>query len=53
MKKSPFTEEQIAWALHQHESGISVAEVVRRRGVSKQTFYRCVLPPLNLIRFWV
>ena len=30
MKKSQCTEEQIAWALHQHEGGMSVAEVTRR-----------------------
>ena len=40
MKKSPCTEEQIAYALHQHEGGTSVAEVTRRLGSSKQTFYR-------------
>ncbi len=40
MKKSKFTEEQIAYALHQHEAGLSVGEVTRKLGVSEQTFYR-------------
>ena len=40
MKKSKFTEEQIAVALHQHEAGSPVREVTRKLGVSEQTFYR-------------
>ena len=40
MKKSKFTEEQIAFALKQAETGTPVAEVLRRMGVSEQTFYR-------------
>lgn len=40
MKKSRFTEEQIAYALKQAETGVSVSEVIRRMGVSEQTFYR-------------
>ena len=40
MKKSQFTEEQIAYALHQHEGGMRVAEVTCRLGISEQTFYR-------------
>ena len=40
MKKSRFTEEQIAFALKQAETGTSVAKVLRRMGVSEQTFYR-------------
>ena len=40
MKKSQFSEAQIAYALHQHEGGMRVAEVTRRLGVSEQTFYR-------------
>lgn len=39
-KKSRFTEEQIAYALKQAETGVSVSEVIRRMGVSEQTFYR-------------
>ena len=40
MKRKRFTEEQIAFALRQHESGTSVAEIVRKMGISDQTFYR-------------
>ncbi len=40
MKKSRFSEEQIAYALKQAETGTPVAEVIRRMGVSEQTFYR-------------
>ena len=40
MRKSRFTEEQIAFALKQAETGTPVAEVIRRMGVSEQTFYR-------------
>ncbi len=39
MKKSKFTEQQIAFALKQAESGISVEEVCRKIGVSEATFY--------------
>jgi len=40
VKKSRFTEEQIAFALKQAETGTPVAEVLRRMGISEQTFYR-------------
>jgi hypothetical protein len=40
VKKSRFTEEQIAYALKQAETGTPVAEVLRRMGISEQTFYR-------------
>ena len=40
MKKSNFTEEQIAFALRQAESGTRVAEVCRKMGISGQTFFR-------------
>jgi putative transposase len=40
VKKSRFTEEQIAYALRQAETGTSVAEVIRKMGISEQTFYR-------------
>ena len=39
MKKSKFTEEQIAFALHQAQTGVSVEEVCRKIGVSQATFY--------------
>ena len=40
MAKRNFSEEQIAFALRQAESGTSVAEVIRKLGISEQTFYR-------------
>ena len=40
MKKSRFTNEQIAFALRQAESGVAVEEVCRKLGISQQTFYR-------------
>jgi putative transposase len=40
MKKSKFTEEQIAFALRQAESGTRVAEVCRKMGISEQTYFR-------------
>lgn len=39
MKKSKFTEGQIAVALHQAQMGVSVEEVCRKIGVSQATFY--------------
>lgn len=39
MKKSKFTEEQIAYALKQAELGTPVAEVCRKMGISDATFY--------------
>jgi putative transposase len=39
MKKSRFTEEQIAFALKQNELGVSVEEVSRKMGISEATFY--------------
>jgi putative transposase len=40
MKKSKFTEEQIAFALRQAETGTLAAEVCRKLGISEQTFFR-------------
>ena len=40
MKKARYTEEQIAFALRQAETGTAVAEVIRKMGISEQTFYR-------------
>jgi len=38
--KKRFTEEQIAYALRQVESGLSVPEISRKMGVTEQIFYR-------------
>jgi putative transposase len=38
--KKRFTEEQIAFALRQAEGGTAPAEIIRKLGVSEQTFYR-------------
>jgi len=40
MKKSKFAEEQIIFALRQAEVGTPVVEVIRKMGISEQTFYR-------------
>ena len=40
MKRSQFTDQQIAFALHQAETGTAVGEVCRKMGISEQTFYR-------------
>jgi putative transposase len=39
MKKSKFTEAQIAFALRQAEQGTRVAEICRKMGISEATFY--------------
>ena len=39
MKRSKFTEEQIAFALHQAETGTSIEEVCRKVGIFQATFY--------------
>lgn len=39
MKKARFSEEQVAYALRQAESGTAVADVCRQLGVSEATFY--------------
>ena len=40
MGRKQYTEEPIAFALRQAESGTPVAEIIRRLGVSEQTVYR-------------
>jgi putative transposase len=40
MKKSRFSEEQIAYALHQADTGTAVEEVCRKLGISPATFYQ-------------
>ncbi len=39
MKKTRYTEEQIAFALKQDETGTRVGEVCRKIGISEATFY--------------
>lgn len=39
MKKSRFSEQQIAFILRQAEEGTSVAEVCRKAGISEATYY--------------
>lgn len=39
MKKTRYTEEQIAFALKQAETGTQVEEVCRKMGISEATFY--------------
>ncbi len=40
MKKTRYTEQQIAFALQQAEHGVPVKEVIRKMGITEQTFYR-------------
>ena len=40
MKTSRFTEEQIAFAIKQHEPGTRVEEICRKMGISDATFYK-------------
>ncbi len=40
MIKSKFTDQQIAFALKQGETGTPIEEVCRKLGISQQTFYR-------------
>jgi putative transposase len=40
MRKKTFSEEQIALALRDAETGTPVTEVCRKMGVSEQSFYR-------------
>lgn len=39
MKRSRFTEQRIAFALQQVEQETSVGEVIRKMGITEQTFY--------------
>lgn len=37
--KKRYTEQQIAYALKQSETGVSIQEIVRKMGISEATFY--------------
>jgi len=39
VKRSRFTQEQIAFALKQQELGVAVEEICRKLGISDATFY--------------
>ena len=39
MKKSRYTEEQVAYALRQAEAGTPVSDVCRQMGIAEATFY--------------
>ncbi len=41
MKTTKFTEDQIAFALRQAETGTKVAEVCRKMGISDAIFHNC------------
>ena len=40
MKKARYSEEQIAFALRQAETGTPIVEVCRKMGISEQAFFR-------------
>lgn len=40
MKKSRFTTEQVIAILQEHAAGAAPAELLRRHGISRQTFYK-------------
>ena len=48
MKRSKFSEEQIAYALRQAESGTPAGDVCRQLGISEATFYRWKKKPAHL-----
>jgi putative transposase len=39
MRRSRFTESQIVAALQEVESGVPIAEVIRKHGISRATFF--------------
>ena len=39
MKRTKFTDEQIAFALRQGETGTRVSEICRKMGISEATYY--------------
>ena len=40
MRKSRFTESQIVAVLHEGESGVPVAEILRKHGLSRGTYFK-------------
>ena len=40
MKTSRFTDEQMAFAIKQHELGMRAEEICRKMGISDATFYK-------------
>ncbi len=40
MRKSRFSEEQIVAILKEHTAGAKTAELIRRHGISRETFYK-------------
>ena len=40
MKKNRFTEEQIIGLLREQEAGMETAEVCRKHGIAKSTFFK-------------
>lgn len=40
MKRTKFSDQQIAFILRQVEEGTAVGEVCRKTGISEQTYYR-------------
>jgi putative transposase len=40
MKTKRYTDEQISNILHEHEAGVTVAELMRKYGIGKSAIYR-------------
>jgi hypothetical protein len=53
VKQKRFTGEQIAAVLKQGEAGVSVCELIRRVGISEQTYYRWKKQYIELTMGWL